>query len=153
MSGLTQNTTYNEPAPNSASCQSLWKVQKCNNCDKYKISFLYVTIGGIFHSCIDIYSYSCLHPLSNERKSMFKSGDSRAVWTWVWTWKYLKWTLHYLHDVIYGTHCGPDWSFFFFFYTMGKPRLVQSLYTVLIFFCWHHVQSTTSTKSLFFMSP
>ena len=30
-------------------------------------------------SCIDIYSYSCLHPLSNERKSMFKSGDSRAV--------------------------------------------------------------------------
>ena len=31
------------------------------------------------HSCIDIYSYSCLHPLSNERKSMFKSGDSRAV--------------------------------------------------------------------------
>ena len=24
-------------------------------------------------------SYSCLHPLSNERKSMFKSGDSRAV--------------------------------------------------------------------------
>ena len=62
-------------------------------------------------SCIDIYSYSCLHPLSNERKSMFKSGDSRAVWTWVWTWKYLKWALHYLHDVIYGTHCGPDWSF------------------------------------------
>ena len=63
------------------------------------------------YSCIDIYSYSCLHPLSNERKSMFKSGDSRAVWTWVWTWKYLKWALHYLHDVIYGTHCGPDWSF------------------------------------------
>ena len=63
------------------------------------------------NSCIDIYSYSCLHPLSNERKSMFKSGDSRAVWTWVWTWKYLKWALHYLHDVIYGTHCGPDWSF------------------------------------------
>ena len=31
------------------------------------------------YSCIDIYSYSCLHPLSNERKSMFKSGDSRAV--------------------------------------------------------------------------
>ena len=27
------------------------------------------------YSCIDIYSYSCLHPLSNERKSMFKSGD------------------------------------------------------------------------------
>ena len=65
----------------------------------------------IAHSCIDIYSYSCLHPLSNERKSMFKSGDSRAVWKLVWTWKYLKWALHYLHDVIYGTHCGPDWSF------------------------------------------
>ena len=31
------------------------------------------------HSCIDNYSYSCLKPLSNERKSMFKSGDSRAV--------------------------------------------------------------------------
>ena len=31
------------------------------------------------NSCIDFYSYSCLHPLSNERKSMFKSGDSRAV--------------------------------------------------------------------------
>ena len=63
------------------------------------------------YSCIDIYSYSCLHPLSNERKSMFKSGDSRAVWTWVWTWKYLKWAPHYVHDVIYGTNCGPDWSF------------------------------------------
>ena len=63
------------------------------------------------HSCIDFYSYSCLHPLSNERKSMFKSGDSRAVWTWVCTWKYLKWALHYLHDVIYGKHCRPDWSF------------------------------------------
>ena len=46
------------------------------------------------HSCIEIYLYSCLHPLSNERKSMFKSGDSRAVWRWVWTWKYLKWALH-----------------------------------------------------------
>ena len=42
------------------------------------------------YSCIEIYLYSCLHPLSNEWKSMFKSGDSRAVWTWVWTWKYLK---------------------------------------------------------------
>ena len=28
------------------------------------------------HSCMDGYLYSCLHPLSNERKSMFKSGDS-----------------------------------------------------------------------------
>ena len=32
-----------------------------------------------YDSCIDIYSHSCLRPLSNERKSMFKSGDSRAV--------------------------------------------------------------------------
>ena len=63
------------------------------------------------YSCIDVYSYSCLHPLSNERKSMFKSGDSRAVWTWVCTWKYLNWALHYLHDVIYGKRCGPDRSF------------------------------------------
>ena len=31
------------------------------------------------YSCIDFYSYSCLHPLSNERKSMFESGDSHAV--------------------------------------------------------------------------
>ena len=31
------------------------------------------------YSCKDVYSYSCLHPLSNEQKSMFKSGDSRAV--------------------------------------------------------------------------
>ena len=31
------------------------------------------------YSCIDVYPYSCLHTLSNERKSMFKSGDSRAV--------------------------------------------------------------------------
>ena len=53
------------------------------------------------YSCIEVYSYSCLHPLSNERKSMFKSGDSRAVWTWVWTWKYFKWALHYLHEVIW----------------------------------------------------
>ena len=42
---------------------------------------------------------------------MFKSGDSRAVWTWVWTWKYLKWALHYLHDIIYRKRCGPDRSF------------------------------------------
>ena len=31
------------------------------------------------YSCIETYLYSCLHPLSNERKSMFKSGESRAV--------------------------------------------------------------------------
>ena len=31
------------------------------------------------YSCIEIYSSSCLHPLSNERKTMFKSGDSRAL--------------------------------------------------------------------------
>ena len=36
------------------------------------------------HSCIYVYSYSCLNRLSNEQKSMFKSGDSYAVWTWVW---------------------------------------------------------------------
>ena len=30
------------------------------------------------YSCIDVFSYSCLHPLSNERKSMFKSEDLRA---------------------------------------------------------------------------
>ena len=63
------------------------------------------------YSCIETNSYSCLHPLSNERKSMFKSGDSHAVWTWIWTWKYLKWALHYLLDVICGKRCGPDWSF------------------------------------------
>ena len=31
---------------------------------------------------------------------MFKSGDSRAVWTWVWTWKCLKWALHYYTERI-----------------------------------------------------
>ena len=41
--------------------------------------FFHLFITSKRHSCIDIYSYSCLHPLSNERKSMFKSGDSRAV--------------------------------------------------------------------------
>ena len=76
---------------------------------KRAIGFFHVCDNG--NSCTDVYSYSCLHPLSNERKSMFKSGDSRAVWTWVWTWKNFKWALHYLHDVIYGKHCGPDWSF------------------------------------------
>ena len=40
---------------------------------------LFITHAVNSYSCIDIYSYSCLHPLSNERKSMFKSGDSRAV--------------------------------------------------------------------------
>ena len=63
------------------------------------------------YSCIDVYSYSCLHPLSNERKSMFKSGDLRAVWTLVRTGKYSKWALYYLHDVIYRKRCEPDWSF------------------------------------------
>ena len=68
-------------------------------------------LGVNRHSCIDAYSYSCLHQLSNERKSIFKSGDSCTVWTWVWTWKYLKCALLYLHDVIYRKHCGSDWSF------------------------------------------
>ena len=41
---------------------------------------LEIVVSGVYlHSCIDVYSYSCLHPLSNERKFMFKSGDSRAV--------------------------------------------------------------------------
>ena len=31
---------------------------------------------------------------------MFKSGDSRAVWTWVWTWKYLSWALHYYTESV-----------------------------------------------------
>ena len=31
------------------------------------------------YSCIETYSYSCFNSLSNERKSMFKSGDSCAV--------------------------------------------------------------------------
>ena len=58
--------------------------------DRVSIVFYHMTSGlreklhhaikSINHySCIDIYSYSCLHPLSNERKSLFKSGDSRAV--------------------------------------------------------------------------
>ena len=63
------------------------------------------------YSCINTYAHSCLKPLSNQTKAMFKSWNSRAVWTWVWTWKYLKWALHYLHDVMYGKRWGPDWSF------------------------------------------
>ena len=31
------------------------------------------------YSCIETYLYSCFNLLSNERKSMFDSGDSRAV--------------------------------------------------------------------------
>ena len=77
------------------------------------------------HSYTDVYSYSCLHPLSNERKSMFKSGDSRAVWTWVWTWKYLKWAMHYLYDVIYGKRRRPD--------LMLKRRFQRGL-------CWNQVK-------------
>ena len=79
-------------------------------------------------SCIDVYSYSCLHPLSNERKSMFKLGDSSAVWTWVCTWKYLDWALHYLHDVIYGKRCGPDWPFRRVFLFAKTLRTVMSLW-------------------------
>ena len=37
-----------------------------------------VTKSVKHYSCIDVYSYICLQHLSNERKSMFKSGDSRA---------------------------------------------------------------------------
>ena len=67
---------------------------------KWAVWPVFIVFASNINSCIDFYWYSCLHPLSNERKSMFKSGDSHAVWTWVWTWKYLKWALHYLHDVI-----------------------------------------------------
>ena len=52
------------------------------------------------YSCIKTYVHSCLKPLSNERKPMFKSWDSHAVWTWLLTWQYLKWALGCLHDVI-----------------------------------------------------
>ena len=75
------------------------------------VQYFWFALSDNGYSCIDVYSYSCLHPLSNERKSIFKSGDSRAIWTWVWTWKYLKWALHYLHDVIYRKRWEPDWSF------------------------------------------
>ena len=54
----------------------------------------------MLHSCINTYAHSCFKPFSNQTKAMFKSWNSRAVWTWVWTWKYLKWALHHLHDVI-----------------------------------------------------
>ena len=47
-----------------------------NNLSTYSL----ILIG---YSCIDTYSYSCFNRLSNERKSMFKSGDSCAVLTWV----------------------------------------------------------------------
>ena len=68
-------------------------------------------LNSFWTSLVDTYSYICLNPLSNEQKSMVESGDSHAVWTWVWIWKYLKWALHYLHEVIYRKSCGPDWSF------------------------------------------
>ena len=31
------------------------------------------------HSCINTYAHSCLKPLSNQTKAMFKSWNSRAV--------------------------------------------------------------------------
>ena len=60
------------------------------------------------HSCIGTYSYSCFNPLSNERKSMDKSGDSHAVLNMGLNLKILKMSPSYLPDVIYGEHCAPD---------------------------------------------
>ena len=54
----------------------------------------------IENSCIETYSCRCFNSLSNDRKSMFKSGDSRVVWAWVWTLKYFKRAARYLHNVI-----------------------------------------------------
>ena len=42
-------------------------------------------------SCIEFVDRSCLKPLSNKQKSMFKWWDSRAVWTWILTWQSLNW--------------------------------------------------------------
>ena len=62
------------------------------------------------YSCIEFVTRSCLKPLSNEQKSMFKSGDSSAVRTWFLTWQSLNWALNCLHDVTLKC-CGLDWSF------------------------------------------
>ena len=52
------------------------------------------------HSCINTYAHSCLKPVSNKQKTMFKSWYSCAVWTWVLTKQHLKWAPSYLHDII-----------------------------------------------------
>ena len=39
----------------------------------------YVTPRLKSHSCINTYAHSCLKPLSNQTKAMFKSWNSRAV--------------------------------------------------------------------------
>ena len=96
--GLRVNTPNQRPRSVIQTWTSFIKVQA--SCAPYFIStendngIVYNTVVGIFismtnttfeklkvkhNSCIEIYSYSCLHPLSNERKTMFKSGDSRAV--------------------------------------------------------------------------
>ena len=57
------------------------------------------TQDKFLYSCIKTYAHSCLKPLSNERTSMFKSWDSRAVWTWVLIQQYFKWAPICLSDV------------------------------------------------------
>ena len=49
---------------------------------------------------IDIYSHSCLNPLSTERKSMLKSGDSRAVWTWLLKMSPASFARHYIRKAL-----------------------------------------------------
>ena len=39
---------------------------------------------------IENYSYSCFNPLSNERKSMFKSGDILQISLEIFKWRYLQ---------------------------------------------------------------
>ena len=67
------------------------------------------------YSCINTFAHSCLRPLSNERKSMFKSGGSRAVWKWVLTCKILKMTPKLFSWCYTWKCCGPDWSFCYCF--------------------------------------
>ena len=83
--------------------------KKVKNCFNMIVSYLGNSDFVVHYSCINTYSYSCFNPLSNEHKSMFKSGDPCAVWTWVWTWKYmyLKWAICM---TLYGKHCSADWS-------------------------------------------
>ena len=49
-------------------------VKKCHIVGNHMLWLIYRPMKALF--LLDVYSYSCLHPLSNERKSMFKSGDS-----------------------------------------------------------------------------
>ena len=97
------------------------------------INFSFIEKDRVPYSCIHVYSYSCLYPLSNERKSMFKPGDTRAVWTWVWTWKYLKRALHYWQDIIYRKRCRPDWSFRCFFCSRKRCIRLWRCYDLMTF--------------------